>query len=176
MADTHRFGRNERKSRFNFHSSLSNIFSVIPQVAESINKSSVLLLTEICTFIVHCMHQKRQLIDRVAREYGIVSALISVLNVESFGEFLFHFSGEIVATPKSRETFVAEKIPKLMKHECWSEALTVLKWLSRSSIGFQAICVSFEQNNEHMSNTFNIFAHGLTCKGKCAPAFCAIVS
>lgn len=35
------------------------------------------------------MHQERQLIDRVAQEYRIVSAIISVLNVELFGEFLF---------------------------------------------------------------------------------------
>lgn len=52
-----------------------------------------------------------------------------------------------------------------MKHECWSEVLTVLKWLSRSSNGFQAICESIEQSTDHMSNTFNIFAYGLTCKG-----------
>lgn len=64
----------------------SDIFRVIPQVTDSINKSSVLLLTEICTFVVHCMHQRRALIDRIAQECHIVSALISVLDIDLFGE------------------------------------------------------------------------------------------
>lgn len=112
------------------------------------------------------MHQQRPLIDRVAQEKHIVSACISVLNIELFGEFLLLANKFPQRNNQNKCLCFAEKIPRSLKHECWSEVLTVLKWLSRSSIGFQAICESFEQNNEQLSNTFNIFAHGLTCKGR----------
>lgn len=144
---------------------------VLPQVTQSINKSSVLLLTEMCTFIVHCMHQKRQLIERVAQEYRIVDAIISVLNIELFGEFSLFRKRIHRRNYEQISNFYVEIIPKSVKHECWSEVLTVLKWLSRSPIGFQAICNSFEQNRGHLGNAFNIFAYGLTCKGKRQPHF-----
>lgn len=60
---------------------------VIPRIRQSINKSSVILLTEICSLISSCFVQKKSIVENIAREFQAVQALISFLNVDLMGKF-----------------------------------------------------------------------------------------
>lgn len=63
------------------------IYKIIPDISQTINKSSALLLVEICDLIAQCIIQNKALIDQISSEYQIVQALISFLNIKSFGEY-----------------------------------------------------------------------------------------
>lgn len=61
----------------------------MPKICQSVNKSSVLLLTEISRLISDCIAYKKSLSDVIVRDYPIVHSLISMLSVDLFnyGEF-----------------------------------------------------------------------------------------
>lgn len=61
---------------------------------------------------------------------------------------------------------LSENIPSVIKHNCWSRVLKVLRCLIYSSIGFQMICDSFAQKSETLEEAFNLFLYGLMTKGK----------
>lgn len=55
-------------------------------IHQEINKSSILLLTEICELMSICMSYKKSLVDLIVRESDVIQALVSLLNVDLFGE------------------------------------------------------------------------------------------
>lgn len=64
------------------------IFSLVPFIATSINESSVLLLTEICTFMTHYLLNNRELLDRVAaQEVSLQHSLVTLMDVGLYRMF-----------------------------------------------------------------------------------------
>lgn len=89
-----------------------------------------------------CFQQNEQYVDRVCQENQIINSLLITLDVSLF-----------------------DKITKNTMEECWSEIMIVLKWLTRSSLGFQNICEFYNQNPEYICNLFNVFTYGLSTEG-----------
>lgn len=108
----------------------------------------MLLLTDICSLVVSCFRQSGKLVDRVSREIQIINSLLVALDTAAF-----------------------KGIPKRSTEDCWIEVMTVLKWITRSPVGFQTICEFFDQNPEFVCNLFNVFTYGLTTEGENANAY-----
>lgn len=74
-----------------------SIFSLVPFISTSVNNSSVLLLTEICTFLSHYLLNNRELLDRVAaQEVYLIRSLVSLLDVSLYGRFFVVLSAIIL--------------------------------------------------------------------------------
>lgn len=67
---------------------MSDFSRTIPLISQTVNQSSMLLLSEICELVSYCMSFKRSLIDQITRQLDIVQSLISFLNVDLFGKFI----------------------------------------------------------------------------------------
>lgn len=65
-----------------------HIYRAIPKIRQSINKSSILLLSEICELIWQCFTRKLSLIEVILREFHVVQCFISFLNVDLLGKII----------------------------------------------------------------------------------------
>lgn len=62
----------------------------IPKIRESINQSSILLLTEICSLIALCfVYTPKTFVEVIAREFRSIQSLISFVNIDLLGKFRF---------------------------------------------------------------------------------------
>lgn len=112
-------------------------------MSASINESSVLLLSDLSSLIILCFQQNEKYVDRFSQEIQIINSLLVTFDTTLF-----------------------DGIAKCSMEECWTEIMTLLKWITRSPIGFQIICEFFDQNPEFVCNLFNVFTYGLTTDGK----------
>lgn len=121
---------------------LFNNDRIIPNICASINESSIHLLSDLCSLIVLCFQQNEQYVDRICQENQIINSLLI-----TFDESLFN------------------EISENSIEECWSEIMIILKWITRSSVGFQNICEFYDQNPEYICHLFNLFTRGLSTEG-----------
>lgn len=72
---------------------------IIPEIRQEVNKSSILLLTEICELMSNCMSVKKSLIDLIVRELDVIQSLVSLLNVDLFGESFDQTAAHLLSFP-----------------------------------------------------------------------------
>lgn len=68
----------------------SGTCSLVPFISNSVNNSSVLLLTEICTFLLHYLLNNREMLERVAaQEVYLIRSLVSLLDINLYGKIIY---------------------------------------------------------------------------------------